>query len=248
MADPFQSFLDQYKENCRSYTRSAPVKLLGLLIAFPVALGLAAAGALLARITGEPLAAAVVIFVGAITYLVAWVIVARTINGSTPQSYPQQIYSQQPYPPPAGQSPFAAAPSSPFPPAPNYPAPPNYPPPPSYTDPKFAAAEQAPWNQAPARSGSGGCVLAAIGVFAVLMLSCCGGGIFLSRFAMHAGPANQPFQAGAPFPGAAPFPNDPFADMQRQQQRQIDEMIQRQNEQWRQIEQDRQRIGQGPPW
>lgn len=246
MADPFQSFLDQYKENCRSYSRTAPVKLLGLLLAFPVALVLAAAGGLLARLTGEPLTAAVVIFVGAITYLVAWVIVARTINGAPlAQSYPQQGFSQPP-----GQSPFAAAPSSPFPPAPNYPSPPSYPPAPSYADPKLAAAEQAPWNQtAPARSGSGGCVLAALGVFAVLMLSCCGGGIFLSRFAtIHAGPANQPFRAGAPFPGAAPFPNDPFADMQRQQQRQIDDMIQRQNEHWRQIEQDRQRIGQGPPF
>jgi hypothetical protein len=92
-------------------------------------------------------------------------------------------------------------------------------------------------------------VLAALGVFAVLMLSCCGGGIFLSRFAtIHAGPANQPFQAGAPFPGAAPFPNDPFADMHRQQERQLDDLIQRQNDHWRQMEQDRQRIGQGPPW
>jgi hypothetical protein len=246
MADPFQSFVDQYKENCNTYVRRAPVRLLGLALAFPVALGLAAAGALVSRLTGEPLAAGIVIVAGAVMYLIGWIVVARMLDHPSPQSqpmYPQAQYPQAPYPPPPYSQPPApgmhVGVDSPFAAAPNYPpqafapipasAPPNWP------DPAMPPA-------APARSGSGGCVVAALGTFAILMLSCCGGGIFLSRFAMHAGPANQPFQAGAPFPG------DPFADMQRQQQRQLDDMLQRQQEQWREIERDRQRMGQGPGW
>jgi hypothetical protein len=232
MADPYQRFVEQYKENCNTYVRRAPVRLLGLLLALPVAIVLASAGALLSRLTGEPLAAGVVIFVGAIAYLIGWIAVARLLEAP---AAPLPMYPPSHYPPPhdVGPSPFAIAP--------------GYPPAPNYVGSQFAAPTAPPWQQpvpsaTPARSG-GGCVLVALGTFGVLVLSCCGGGIVLSRFAVvHAGPANQPFQAGAPFPG------DPFADMQRQQQRQIDEMIQRQNDHWRQIEQDRERIGRGPGW
>jgi hypothetical protein len=109
--------------------------------------------------------------------------------------------------------------------------------------PELVQAGQPPtWQPAappPAKSSSGGCTIALLAVAGVLMLSCCGGGVALFAVGSSiAGHAN----------GRVAVQEDPFFDLQRRQERQIEDLVRRQQDHWREIERDHQRIGQGPGW
>jgi hypothetical protein len=225
MSDPIHNFWQQYKENCSEYTRRAPLRLLGLVIAFIAAFALAILGALVNGLTGEPAAALVVIVVGAITVLVGWIVLVRMIDRPSPPA---------PNHPPTAMTPFGPAPGgmgqSPFAGQPAYP-------PQRFVAPEVVDAQLAPaWPQpAPPVKSGGGMKLVLLGIFSVLCLSCCGGAIVITRLATQLG-------AG----GGPPAARDPFADLQRQQQEQLDDLLQQQREIWRDIERDRQRFAPGP--
>lgn len=115
--------------------------------------------------------------------------------------------------------------------------------PPGFVSPQIVNASQPPvWQDrgpAPAKSSSGGCTVALLVVAGVMMLTCCGGDVAIFAIGSSiAGHAN----------GRVVIQEDPFFDLQRQQQRQIDDLVRRQKDQWREIERNRQRIGQGPSW
>jgi hypothetical protein len=115
--------------------------------------------------------------------------------------------------------------------------------PPGFVSPQIVHSSQPPIRRVqdpvPAKSSGGGCIVALLVVAGVMMLTCCGGGVAIFAIGSSiAGHAN----------GRVVIQEDPFFDLQRRQQRQIDDLVRRQKDQWREIERDRQRIGQGPNW
>jgi len=202
-------FLEQYKANCRAYVRNAPYRLFRLLVAFGAAVVLAPICALAAKLTGEPMMAAVVGVAGAVGVLVAWIIIERAIQRRAEgPEYPATAYSPADFVTPE------LVPSG------------------------HPSAWQAP-NPAPAKSSGGGCAIALLVVAGVMMLTCCGGGVAVLAIGTSvAGHIN----------GRVAVQEDPFFDLQRRQERQIDELIRRQQDHWREIERDHQRIGRGPDW
>jgi len=223
-------FLDQYKANCRAYVRRTPYRLLRLLVAFAAALVLAPICAAAAKLTGEPMVAVVIGVVGAVGVLAVWILIERAIQNrvETPE-YPAGPSAPANFDPGGGESPFAGQPGSASQQAIVMP---------ELVHSGHRPAWQAP-SPAPAKSSSGGCTIALVVVAGVMMLTCCGGGVaVLAIGSSVAGHVN----------GRVAVHEDPLFDLQRQQERQIDDLIRRQQDQWREIDRDRQRIGQGPGW
>jgi hypothetical protein len=222
-------FLDQYKANCRAYVRRTPYRLLRLLVAFAAALVLAPICAAAAKLTGQPMVAVVIGVVGAVGVLAVWILIERAIQNRVERpEYDAGPFAPANFDPGGGESPFAGLPVS---------APHQAIVMPELVNSGHLPAWQAP-SPAPAKS-SGGCTIALLVVAGVVMLSCCGGGVAV-------------FAVGASFAGhrndRVAMDEDPLFDAQRQQERQIDDLIRRQQDQWREIDRDRQRIGHGPGW
>jgi hypothetical protein len=223
-------FLDQYKANCRAYVRRAPYRFLRLLVAFVAALVLAPICALAARLTGEPMVAAVVGVAGAVGVLAAWIIIERAMQRRAEgPEYPSDHYSPVSFNHDGGQSPFALQPGSP----------PHH----AMVTPGLVPIGHPPaWqtpSPTPAKSSGGGCTIALLVVGGVMMLTCCGGGVAVLAIGTSvAGHVN----------GRVAVQEDPFSDFQRRQERQIEDLVRRQQDHWREIERDRQRIGRGPDW
>ena len=221
-------FFEQYKANCRGYVRRAPYRLLRLLVAFGAALVLAPICALAARLTGVPMVAVVVGVVGAVGVLAVWILIERAIqNRLEGPKYPVDLCSAEILNPGGGQPPLTG--QSGF--TPQH----------AIVTPELVHGEHAPlWHAPgppPAKSSGGGCTVALLVVAGVMMLTCCGGGVAV--FAIGSSVAGHRNDRVA-------VQDDPFLEMHRQQERQINDLIRRQQDQWRDIDRDLQRIGPGP--
>lgn len=222
-------FFDQYKANCRAYVRRTPYRLLRLLVAFVAALVLAPICGAAAKLTGEPMVAVVVGVVGTVGVLAVWILIERAIQNRVERpELPVDPYSSANFNPSGGQSPFAGQP--------------GFAPQQAIVTPELIHSGEVPvWTPGapPAKSSGGGCTIALLVVAGVMMLSCCGGIVAV-------------FAVGASFAGhrngRIAVDEDPFFDLQRQQQRQIDDVIRRQQDQWRDINRDSRSIGQDPGW
>jgi len=221
-------FFEQYNANCRNYVRRAPYRLLRLLVAFGAALVLAPICALAARLTGVPMVAVVVGVVGAIFVLAVWILIERAIqNRVEGPEYPADPNSAANFGTCGGQSPLVGQP--------------GFTSQQAIVTPELVHGEHATvWHAPgppPAKSSGGGCTIALLVVAGVMMLTCCGGGVAVFAIGSSiAGHRN----------GRVAVQEDPFFNIQRQQERRIDDLIRRQQEQWRDIDRGRQRIGQGP--
>jgi hypothetical protein len=227
MSSPVERFWDQYKENVHYARRNRKYKFARLFWAFFVTLLIAPICYGIRWLTDSNGLAAGVGIVGAIGGVIVWWII-EAIWRSASDSKEAMAADVMP-------AQFAGPSSGPQP-----------------AQPAWQPAASPHDLAEPKRSG-GGVLVALAAVFAVLALSCCGGGIALvaigSRFANDAAqarPAAGPGDIAFPAP-TMPGPGSPFGDFHRQHQDQMNELRRQQDAMRRQHEEMLRDLKSGQP-
>jgi hypothetical protein len=228
MSSPVERFWDQYKDNVEYARRNRKYKFARLFWAFLVTLLIAPICYGIRGLTGSNGLAAGFGIVAAIGGVIVWWVI-EAIWRSASESQEAMAADVMP-------AQFAGPNSGPQP-----------------AQPGRQPAVPPAGLVEPKRSGGGGVLVALAAVFAVLALSCCGGGIALvaigSRFANDAAdarPAAGPGDIAIPAP-VMPGPGNPFGDFHRQHQQQMDELRRQQDEMRRQHEEMLRDLKSGQP-
>jgi hypothetical protein len=232
------SFQEQFRENCRQYTRQTPIRLLKLAVAFVAAFVLGSLCYLVEGLTGSRTAVLFVLVPGVLFVLALWLLFLRRLGAALPepQAFQPVLMASSPDPL-SGSDPWSPAG---FPaPQPFVPATPAAKPEWNTPGPAFGSAPQPAFPSPPRPASGSGWTVALLAILGVVMLSCCGGGLVL------AGLASFTTQVGSP---AGFESDDPFAEMHARNQQNLDEMRRRHEEQMRRIERDRDRMMNRPGW
>jgi hypothetical protein len=215
MSSPVERFWDQYKDNVQHARRTRKYKFARLFWAFFLTILIAPICYALRDLTGSHALAVGFGLVAALFGLIVWWIIESFWRAASDR---QEVAEAQV---------LQATPIGPAP----IPATPAWQPP--------AAAQFAP-PPAPARQSGGGLWIALAGVFAVLTLSCCGGGIAIatiaSKWAAPNGIEAQQHPVRIDMGPAFPAPGDHLRDLQRLHDEQLDSLRKQQDEMRRQQE------------